>query len=49
MMYEKHATPINKMKVIIVRSTSLFGLKSPKPTVDKVVNMKYTTIERLSE
>ena len=49
MIYEKVATPTKRMKVMITLSISLFGLKSPKPTVDSVVNMKYTTIVRFSQ
>ena len=48
-MYEKQATPISRMKVIMSLSISLLGLKSPKPTVDSVVNMKYITTEILSK
>ena len=39
MMNVKHMTPASRMKVAKIRSTSLFGLKSPKPTVDIVVKV----------
>lgn len=39
MIKEKHITPPSMMQVHVMRSISLFGLKSPKPTVDIVVNI----------
>ena len=41
MIYEKIATPNNNIKAMKIRSKSLFGYKSPNPTVDRDVNAKY--------
>ena len=37
-MYENIATPNNSMKEQKILSVLLLGLRSPKPTVDKLVN-----------
>jgi hypothetical protein len=44
MTYEKIATPKRRMKAQMNLSMLLFGWQSPKPTVDRDVNAKYTAI-----
>lgn len=39
-MYEKRATPIKRIPTVISLSEGLFGLKSPNPTVERVVKAK---------
>ena len=40
MIYENIATPETSIKEVKILSKSLLGLKSPNPTVDKLVNAK---------
>ena len=46
-MYENTATPNSKMKEHINLSKSLRGAKSPKPTVDSDVKLKYNDVRAL--
>jgi len=41
MMIEKNITPKRNSMIIMERSQSLYGRKSPKPTVVSVVKAKY--------
>ena len=49
MMAEKMETPKSKMKLPNSLSASLFGTKSPRPTVERLVNVKYVSIIYMSK
>ena len=48
-IFEKSETPKIKIDIMPILSKSLYGVKSPNPTVDKDENEKYKEIIAYSE